>query len=155
MKACSGRIAAPGFALPPLTILLLMLLSLIQVSPVRSATSAPSSEQSNGKNLDGPAELPREYAKSSLKDTPAGGKTWTVSSGQNLQTVLAGASCGDIIQLQAGATFSGNFVVSAKSCDDSHWIIVRTSAPDSSLPPEGTRLTPCYAGVSLSLAGLR
>jgi len=152
MKTFNRRVAAPGFAFLPLTVLLLILLSLIPVSPVRSATSTPSSEQSNGKTFDGPAELPKEYAKSSLKDTPAGGKTWTVSSGQNLQTVLAGASCGDIIQLQAGATFSGNFVVSAKSCDDSHWIIVRTSAPDSSLPPEGTRLTPCYAGVS-TLAG--
>ena len=75
-----------------------------------------------------------------------------VSSGQSLEQVLASASCGDIIQLQAGATFSGNFVVPDKNCDDAHWIIIRTSASDSSLPPEGTRLTPCYAGVS-SLAG--
>src|SRR6266403_2141296 len=35
---------------------------------------------SNNKSFDGPAELPREYVKSSLKDTPAGGKTWAVSS---------------------------------------------------------------------------
>ncbi len=75
-----------------------------------------------------------------------------VRSGQSLEPILASASCGDIIQLQAGATFRGNFVIPAKSCDDSHWIIIRTSAPDSSLPPEGTRLTPCYAGVSF-LAG--
>jgi len=126
-------------------------LLLILASPLRAATSGQSSA-SNSKNSDGPAELPREYAKSSLKDTPAGGKTWMVRSGENLELVLASASCGDIIQLQAGATFSGKFVVPAKSCDDSHWIIIRTSAPDSSLPPEGTRLTPCYAGVS-SLAG--
>ena len=39
-----------------------------------------------------------------------------------------------------------------KPCDDGHWIIIRTSAPDSDLPPEGTRLTPCYAGVA-SLPG--
>ncbi len=75
-----------------------------------------------------------------------------VGPGQSLKQVFASASCGDIIQLQAGATFSGNFVVPDKSCDDAHWIIIRTSAPDSSLPAEGTRLTPCYAGVS-SLAG--
>jgi hypothetical protein len=108
------------------------------------------SSQSN--NSDGPAELPREHVKSSLKDTPAGGKTWTVSSGQSLEQALATASCGDIIQLQAGATFTGNLVLPNKSCNDAHWIIIRTSAPDSSLPPEGTRLTPCYAGVS-SLPG--
>jgi hypothetical protein len=121
-------------------------LLLILASPFR-ATSDQSSTPSNG-NYDGPAELPREYVKSSLKDTPAGGKTWTVGSGQSLEQVLAGASCGDIIQLQAGAAFDGNFVIPAKSCDDAHWIIIRTSAPDSSLPPEGTRLTPCYAGIS-------
>jgi hypothetical protein len=132
----------------PWVVFLLLLLA----SPLRAATSEQSSAPSNSKNFDGPAELPREHVKTSLKDTPAGGKTWTVSSGQSLEQVLAGASCGDTIQVQAGATFSGNFVIPAKSCDDSHWIIIRTSAPDSSLPPEGTRLTPCYAGVS-SLPG--
>jgi hypothetical protein len=54
--------------------------------------------------------------------------------------------------LQAGATFTGVFTLLAKNCDDSHWIIIRTSAPDSALPPEGTRITPCYSGVA-SLAG--
>src|ERR1019366_8321508 len=56
------------------------------------------------------------------------------------------ASCGDTIQLEAGATF-GNLLLPEKKCGDSHWIIVRTSAPNSKLPPEGSRLTPCYAGV--------
>src|ERR1039457_1760683 len=116
------------------------------------AATRDQSSASGIKNFDGPAELPREYVKSSLKDTPAGGKTWMVRAGDNLQQVLSKASCGDIIQLQAGATFSGSVLVPAKNCDDSHWIILRTSAPDSSLPSEGTRLTPCYAGVS-SLAG--
>jgi hypothetical protein len=104
------------------------------------------------KNFDGPAELPREYVKSSLQDTPAPGKTWMVHAGDNLQQVLSKTSCGDTVKLEAGATFSSNVVVPAESCDDSHWIIIRTSAPDSSLPPEGTRLTPCFAGLS-SLVG--
>ena len=33
-----------------------------------------------------------------------------------------------------------------------HWIVIRTSAPDSALPAEGQRVTPCYAGVA-SLPG--
>jgi hypothetical protein len=111
-----------------------------------------SSNVSNGKNFDGPAELPREYVKSSLSDTPAPGKTLLVRSGDSLEQALAGASCGDTVRLEAGASFSGTFVFPQKDCDDSHWIIVRTSTPDSGLPPEGTRLTPCYAGVS-SLPG--
>ena len=44
------------------------------------------------------------------------------------------------------------FTVPAKNCDVNHYITFRTSAPDSSLPPEGTRITPCYAGV-VSLPG--
>jgi len=113
-------------------------------------TSLPSN--SSDKNFDGPAELPREYVKSSLRDTPAPGKTLAVHAGQNLQEVLNRASCGDTVELEAGAVFTGSFVMPDKKCDDAHWIIVRTGAPDSALPAEGTRLTPCYAGVS-SLPG--
>ncbi|MBS1849969.1 MAG: hypothetical protein JST79_03590 [Acidobacteria bacterium] len=116
------------------------------------AAAPPSSPPSGSTDFDGPAELPRAYVSSALADTPAPGKTIAVSAGGNLQNALNSASCGDTIALQAGATFNGSFTVPAKSCDDNHWIIVRTSAPDSSLPPEGTRLTPCYAGVS-SLPG--
>ena len=127
-----------------------VLLSLFVAAPLH--TVCQTSTASTAARFDGPAELPREYVKSSLKDTPAGGKTWMVRSGQSLEQALSGASCGDVIQLQAGATFSGKVVVPAKNCDDAHWIIIRTSAPDSSLPPEGTRITPCYAG-ALALPG--
>jgi hypothetical protein len=102
--------------------------------------------------FDGPAELPRVYIQTAMSNTPAPGSTITVNSGGNLQSALNSASCGDTIQLQAGATFTGTFTFPAKSCDDDHWIVVRTSADDSVLPAEGTRLTPCYAGVS-SLPG--
>jgi hypothetical protein len=98
-------------------------------------------------NVDGPAELPRVYIQSSLADTPATGAVTLVPQGGNLQTALNNANCGDTIQLQAGATFTGIFTFPAKSCSDSNWIIVRTSASDSALPPEGTRLMPCYAGI--------
>ena len=102
----------------------------------------------NSGNFDGPAELPRVYIRSSLSDTPSPGKTRTVAGGSNLQQAINSASCGDTLLLQAGATFSGKLILPAKNCDDSHWITVRTSARDSVLPPEGKRLTPCYAGVS-------
>jgi Right handed beta helix region len=101
---------------------------------------------------DGPAALPHIYVRTALADTPANGKTWEASSGADLQERLNKAQCGDVIKLQAGATFAGQFRLPAKSCDDQHWIIIRTSASDSALPAEGTRLTPCYAGVS-SLPG--
>jgi hypothetical protein len=113
-------------------------------------TLTVSSTSSSG--YDGPAQLPLTYIQSAMSNTPAPGSTISVNATGNLQTALSSANCGDTIQLQAGATYSGIFTFPAKSCDDNHWIIVRTSASDSALPPEGTRLTPCYAGVS-SLPG--
>jgi hypothetical protein len=97
--------------------------------------------------FDGPAELPRVYVRSAVSDTPAPGKKIRVNAGESLQSALNTASCGDTIELQMGEVFVGVFHFPQKPCDDSHWIIVRTSAPDSALPPEGTRLKPCFAGV--------
>jgi hypothetical protein len=105
-----------------------------------------------GSNYDGPAELPRASVPSAMADTPAPGSVINVSAGGNLQTALNAAQCGDVIQLQAGATFSGKFTVPAKNCDINHWIWIRTSSPDNALPAEGQRVTPCYAGVT-SLEG--
>lgn len=102
--------------------------------------------------FDGPAQLPQVYLYTTLGDTPAPGKTITVNAGGNFQSALDNADCGDTITLQAGATFSGAFYFPQKACDNGHWIIVRTSAPDSALPPEQTRITPCYAGIA-SLPG--
>lgn len=128
-----------------------------QVADAAHATSSAASSvlitpTNSGGNFDGPAELPRVYLQSSLADTPATGTTIQVAAGGDLQDALNAANCGDTIALAAGATFTGLFQVPAKPCDDQHWIIVRTSSPDGSLPAEGTRLTPCYAGVA-SLPG--
>ncbi len=111
-----------------------------------------SATVSNSGNFDGPAELPRSTVLSTMADTPAPGNTINVPAGANLQTVLNSANCGDTIQLQAGATFTGSFNLPAKGCDDGNWIIIRSSASDASLPPEGTRINPCYAGIA-SLPG--
>jgi len=103
-------------------------------------------------DYDGPAQLPRTSVASSMADTPAPGSVISLNSGDDLQAALDGAQCGTTIQLQAGAIFTGTFRFPALDCDNNHWIIVRTSAPDSALPAEGKRLTPCYAGVA-SLPG--
>jgi hypothetical protein len=107
---------------------------------------------STNSKFDGPAELPRVYVQSALANTPAAGKTWPVADAASLQSALNSSACGDTISLKAGTTFTGAWTFPGKSCDDQHWIIIRTSAPDSSLPPEGTRITPCFAGVA-SLPG--
>jgi len=105
-----------------------------------------------GGNFDGPAELPRVTVPTAMADTPAPDSTISVAAGGNLQAALNSANCGDTISLQAGETFTGLFTLPAKNCDINHWIIIRTSTPDTSLPPEGSRLTPCYAGIA-SLPG--
>src|SRR5450759_467679 len=105
-----------------------------------------------GGNFDGPAELPRVTVPSAMSGTPAPGSVITVNAGGSIQTALNNAVCGQTIQLQAGAVFTGGQItIPNHSCDINHWIIIETSAY-SSLPPEGTRLTPCYSGVA-SLPG--
>ena len=131
-------------------LLLLLLLRATVLSPSISASSNQQSPDKQGQ-FDGPAELPRVFLKTSLADTPAGGHIQAVKRGDNLQQSLEKAHCGDTLELEAGATFSGDFEFPNKECDDLHWIVVRTSANES-LPSEGTRLTPCYAGVA-SLPG--
>ena len=115
---------------------------------LQSAFFSPYAYSSGKEQFDGPAELPRVYVSSSLAETPSRGRIRSINAGDNLQQAINDAACGDTIRLQAGATFKGRFVFPAKNCDDSHWITLRTSAPDSALPAEGKRLTPCYAGVT-------
>src|SRR5207302_2097755 len=116
--------------------------SLLLVTACTSSAN-PGPPPDDASRFDGPAELPRVYVKSALADSPAPGRVRNVQGSDNLQDAIDGAKCGETLKLQAGATFIGTFRFPGKSCDDSHWIIVRTSSPDDSLPPEGTRLTPC------------
>lgn len=74
---------------------------------------------------------------------PPTGRLVAVSVDGDLQAAINQAQPGDVITLAAGASYTGNFTLPAKAGAD--WIIIRTSASDSSLPPPGTRLTPAYA----------
>jgi hypothetical protein len=127
--------------------------SLLAICSLSSIVARPSAyAQAAGSTFDGPAELPRVHLRSSTADTPSPGKTIPVNANGDFQAALNQANCGDTVALQAGAIFSGIFHFPQKPCDDGHWIVVRTAAPDSTLPPEGTRISPCYAGVA-SLPG--
>jgi len=123
---------------------------------IRATSIHGTSEQGPGtgsdSGYDGPAQLPIATVASAMADTPAPGAVINVNAGGDLQAALDNAECGDTIELQSGATFTGTFNFPAKQCDSEHWIIVRTSSLDSLLPAEGERLTPCYAGVA-SLIG--
>ncbi len=141
-----------GFAGMPATVGTFNFTVMVTDANSKTATGNFSVNVVAGGNFDGPAELPRVTVPSAMSDTPAPGAVINVNSGGNLQSALNSAHCGDVIQLQAGATFTGQFTVPAKNCDDSHWIFLRTSAADNALPAEGQRATPCYAGFA-SLEG--
>ena len=67
--------------------------------------------------------------------------TITVAAGGNLQQAINSAQPGDTIVLEAGATFTGNFVLPSKPGSD--WITIRT-ADNIGLPGDGERVTPAH-----------
>jgi PKD repeat protein len=79
-------------------------------------------------------ELPRVYLDTTYP--ASSGAMINVAAGGNLQAALNQAQPGDQVVLQAGAVFTGNFILPTKT--GSGWIIIRTSNL-SSLPAEGTR----------------
>ncbi len=70
-----------------------------------------------------------------------------VHSGDNLQTAITGASCGDNLILDAGATWDGTFLLPNKSCTSGTPITITSSAA-ASLPvcaSPTTRVSPADA----------
>ncbi|MEZ4415194.1 MAG: Ig-like domain-containing protein [Gemmatimonadota bacterium] len=86
----------------------------------------------------GAPELPRTYINTSYQ-APTGRRI-QVRAGQDLQAAINQAQRGDILALQPGAVFVGNFDLPAKA--GSGWIVLTT---DMTLPAEGTRVTPTVA----------
>ena len=100
---------------------------------------------------DGVAELPKACYYTALDGTPSPGKQIHVAAKSDLAEALDGAKCGDTLLLPAGASFEVR-EFPAKKCDDQHYITIRTDTHDSKLPPEGSRISPAWAGVA-SLPG--
>jgi hypothetical protein len=92
-----------------------------------------------------PPDRPQVLVVSSLAATPVTGKTIRVAADGDFQAALNSAAPGDEIVLEAGATYTGNFVLPAKS-GNGPWITVRTSDL-AGLPKEGVRVAPEHARV--------
>jgi uncharacterized protein YjdB len=91
------------------------------------------------------AELPRVFL--NFPYPAKTGQTIVVGAGGNLQNALNSAQRGDEIVLTAGATYTGNFVLPAKSGTAANgWIVLR-SDKSGQLPAIGTRVTPSQAGL--------
>lgn len=69
--------------------------------------------------------------------------TIVVSAGEDLQDALNRAEPGDVVRLEAGATFTGSFQLPAKS--GTAPITVRSSTDDRSLPGASQRIGPGHA----------
>ena len=130
----------------------------LSAAMINSPSTMPTGENAycakgdiwTGATSDGPADLPHGCVYTALDGSPSPGKINSVAAGKDVVSAVKAASCGDTIQLQEGASFTlnGDPTFPSKHCDSKHWITIRTSAPDSALPPEHTRITPSYAGVA-------
>lgn len=98
----------------------------------------------NSAPVDATPELPRRFLDTTY--TPPQGRTISVSEGEDLQSAIDMANPGDIIAIQPGATFVGNFILPNKIWDrlgnEDKWIVIRSASPDACLPSPGTRVTP-------------
>ncbi len=75
--------------------------------------------------------------------TPPSGRKLSIGTGGDLQAALNSAQPGDVISLEPGGVFQGNFRLPKKA--GAGWIVVRSGAADDKLPPPGTRVTPAVA----------
>src|SRR5262245_31835534 len=80
----------------------------------------------------GDPEPPRVYLNTDY--VAPTGQTITVNAGGDLQSAIDQAQPGDVVELQAGATFTGNFVLPNKT--GTGWVTVRASTPDANLPQD-------------------
>jgi hypothetical protein len=77
----------------------------------------------------------------SLKGASSPGGTVFVRAGGDLQAALDQARPGDLVLLEAGATFTGNFVLPSRASGHDP-ITVRSSSSDARTPGEMTRVSP-------------
>src|SRR5262245_46396234 len=100
------------------------------------ATPLPGSTQCNV------SEPPRVFLDTTY--IPPTGQTINVAAGGDLQAAINQAQFGDVVVLQAGATFTGNFTLPNKT--GTGWITIRSSTTDANLPL-GTRVTPAASSL--------
>ena len=127
MMKCGGLV----HRLRKISLLVTLLLPSVLLSVIAASAQKPL------------AELPRVYIDTTWNE-PSGGKTWRVHTSADLSNALAKSAPGDVIVLDAGVTYAGNFKVPSKLNPNKRWIYVISSAY-SSLPKPGIRVAPTDA----------
>jgi glycosyltransferase involved in cell wall biosynthesis len=84
----------------------------------------------------GATQPERPRSRVELPPEPTSGRVVRVRNGEDLQAALDGASPGDRITLDAGATYKGPFRLRRKTGDQ--WIVITSTA---TLPPRGQRVS--------------
>ena len=99
------------------------------------------------------AQMPAPTLPGASVDTtynaPVGGKTWQPHNGADLKNALSSAQPGDLIVLDAGATYEGNFELPAKDNPNHKWIYL-ISSELSRLPGPGTRVNPATDAANMA-----
>lgn len=103
------------------------------------APPAPPTPPSSG--TASPAQLPTASVETAMPTTA--GTVISVAAGGDLQAAINQAVPGDVIELAAGATYAGAFTLPNKGASTA-WIVIRP-ASGTSLPGEGSRMTPALA----------
>jgi hypothetical protein len=125
------------------TLAIILLLNIIACAMPAKSSSAEAVEPSGDDSKTEP-QLPATYLDTSYAQPT--GRTIQVKGGEagarDFQAALNSANAGDVIALEAGAEFTGNFTLPAKPEAGNNWITIRSSAPDAKLPAAGTRVRP-------------
>jgi hypothetical protein len=74
------------------------------------------------------------------QSTPPAGRVVRVAAGADLQAAIEHARDGDTLLLQAGATYTGNYVLPARA--DATGIVTIRTENDDGLPADGERISP-------------
>lgn len=106
-----------------------------------------------GPTTDNGANLPTTSYLTLRTATPSPGVLHSgLTTLSTVQSAINNAACGDIVEVPAGTDLgNGTLTLPQKTpaCDDSHYIWIRSSGVTNvNWPSEGTRISPCYAGVA-------
>jgi hypothetical protein len=111
--------------------------------PPAVAVDVSDAAPSTGPAPAGKPEPPRETVVTG--PITMAGRIIEVPAGGDLQAALDRARPGDVVALQAGAVYEGNFTLPRNP--GGGWVVLRTNASDADLPPPGTRIDPAHASL--------